>query len=182
MFSVRNVPVVIEPGVGALEAEFYTSDAVAGQRTIPVHLQRLDLKETLVEELPLIPSTKLPHVFSLSSNLKQSNVLLVYDFLGRLALIYTRADAKGGWAKNDVAAEHAGKTVTQFSVRLNFNSAAERTKFLKCIEKLTTQCINGDALDEKSVESAVGVLARSRTAPVILPIAVQKSAMRGIKL
>lgn len=182
MFSVRNVSVVIEPGVGALEAEFYTADAVAGQRTIPVQLQRLDLNAALVEELPLIPSTKLPHVFSLSPNLKQSNVLLVYDFLGRLAVIYTRASAKSGWTKNDVAAEHAGKTVTQFSVRFNFNSATERTKFLKCIDKLTTQCTNGDELDADTVKNAIGVLARSRTAPVVLPVAVQKSAMRGIKL
>lgn len=182
MFSVRNVPVVIEPGVGALEAEFYTDDAVAGQRTLPVQLQRLDLNETLVEELPLIPSTRLPHIFSLSANLKQSNVLLVYDLLGRLAVIYTRSNAKDGWAKNDVANEHAGKTVTQFSVRLNFNSAAERTKFLKCIDKLTTQCINNDPLDQESVKRAVGVLARSRVAPVILPVAVHKSEMRGIKL
>lgn len=182
MFSVRNVAVVIEPGVGALEAEFYTDDPVAGQRTLPVHLQRLPLNEALVEDLPLIPSTKLPHIFSLSTNLKQSNVLLVYDFLGRLSFVYTRSNAKDGWVKNDVAAEHAGKTVTQFSVRFNFSSAAERTKFLKCIDKLTTQSINGDELDQESVKRAVGVLARSRTAPVIMPIAVQKSAMRGIKL
>lgn len=182
MFSVRNVPVVIEPGVGALEAEFYTDDAVAGQRTIPVHLYRLPLEETLVEKLPLIPSTKLPHLFSLSPKFEQSNVLLVYDFLGRLTTVYTRTSVNAGWTKSDVADEHAGKTVTQFSVRFNFNSAAERTKFLKCIDKLTTQCTNGDELDKDTVNKAIGVLARSRAAPVILPVAVQKSAMRGIKL
>jgi len=182
MFSVRNVPVVIEPGVGALEAEFYTHDAVAGQRTLPVQLQRVDLKETIVEELPLIPSTKMPHIFSLTENLKQANVLLVYDFLGRLTVIYTRANERDGWTKNDVAEEHAGKTVTQFSLRFNFNSAVERTKFLKCIDKLTTQCINGDELDPATVKKAIGALARSRVAPVILPVAVHKSEMRGIKL
>lgn len=182
MFSVRNVPVVIEPGVGALEAEFYTDDAVAGQRTLPVHLFRLDLNEKLVEHLPLIPSTKLPHLFSLSPDFAQSHVLLVYDFLGRLTLIYTRASTNDSWLKSEVASEHAGKTVTQFSVRFNFSSATERTKFMKCIDKLTTQITNGEPLDQESVNKAIGVLARSRTAPVILPVAVQKSAMRGIKL
>lgn len=182
MFSVRNVPVVIEPGVGALEAEFYTADSVAGQRAIPVQLQRLDLNEVILEDLPLIPSTKLPHVFSLRSELKESNVLIVYDFLGRIAFIYTRPSTKTGWTKNEVAAEHAGKTVTQFSVRLNFNSAQERTKFLTSIAELAEQYTNKDDIDVKAAKKLAGVFARSRVAPVVLPVAVQKSEMRGVRL
>lgn len=191
MFSVRNVPVVIEPGVGALEAEFYTSDPDAGQRTIPVQLQRLDLNEAVIEDLPLIPSTRTPHLFSLNEDLKQSHVLLVYDFLGRLTTIYTRPSVPGlvgvkpsrtGWTKNNVAAEHAGRAVTQFSVRLNFNSATERTKFLSGISELAEQYANKDDIDIKTAKKVASVLARSRTAPVIMPVAVHKSDMRGIKL
>jgi hypothetical protein len=184
MFSVRNVPVVIEPGVGALESTFYTDDGNHGPREFPVQLQRLELDKNSIEYLPMIPSTKLPHVFGLVTDIKkaESNVLLVYDFLGRLAYIYTRASMKTGWIKSDVAGEHAGKTVTQFSVRFNFNSAAERTKFLKFVDRLTTQVTNGETIDIETATKAASILARSRTAPIILPVAVAKAEMRGIKL
>jgi len=184
MFSVRNVPVVIEPGVGALESDFYTDDMVAGPRSFPVQLQRLELNESLMEYLPLIPSTKMPHIFALMPDIKQaeSNVLVVYDFLGRVSLFYTRSSSKAGWVKSDVASEHAGKTVTQFSVRFNFNSAAERTKFLKFVDKLTTQVTNGETIDIETATKAASILARSRVPPIILPVATAKTGMKGIKL
>lgn len=182
MFSVRNVPVVIEPGVGALEAEFAVVDKKMGDRVFPVQLQRINLDEVTLEQLPFIPSTKFPHVFSLLTDLHKSSVLLVYDFLGRLSIIYTRNSELNSWTRNDVADEHAGKTVTQFSVRFNFSSAKDRTKFMDLIQQAVTSVTNGEQPNMPDVVKALNFLGRSRTAPVILPVAVAKQSRSNVKL
>jgi hypothetical protein len=182
MFSVRNVPVVIEPGVKCLESEFSVVDEKLGDRVFPVQLQRVNLDETSIEQLPFIPSTKFPHVFSLLADLNKSSVLVIYDFLGRLSTVYTRNNDHNSWEKNDVAAEHAGKTITQFSVRFNFSTAKDRTKFVELITKAVKEVTNGDTPDMKDVVKALAFLARSRTAPVILPVAVARSQRSNIKL
>ena len=182
MFSVRNVPVVIEPGVGCLESEFAVVDEKLGDRMFPVQLQRVNLDKTTIEQLPFIPSTKFPHVFSLLADLDKSSVLVIYDFLGRLTTVYTRNNTNKSWEKNDVAAEHAGKTVTQFSVRFNFSAAKDRTKFVELINKAVKDVTNGATPDMNEVVKAFNFLARSRTAPVILPVAVARSQRSNVKL
>jgi hypothetical protein len=182
MFSVRNVPVVIEPGVGGLEAEFSVTDKKLGDRVFPVQLQRINLDETAIGQLPFIPSTKFPHVFSLLTDLDKSSVLVIYDFLGRLVTIYTRSSTNKSWERNDVADEHAGKTVTQFSVRFSFNSAKDRTKFVELVGEAVKAINDGDTPDTKEVFKALNLLARSRIAPVILPVAVARSQRSNVKL
>jgi hypothetical protein len=182
MFSVRNVPVVIEPGVGALEAEFSVVDKKLGDRVFPVQLQRVNVDEATIAQLPFIPSTKFPHVFSLLTDLDKSSVLVIYDFLGRLSTLYTRNSTQKVWERNDVADEHAGKTVTQFSVRFSFNSAKDRTKFVELMGQAVATINNGDTPDPKEVFKALNFLARSRVAPVILPVAVARSQRSNVKL
>jgi len=182
MFSVRNVPVVIEPGVGGLEAEFSVTDKKLGDRVFPVQLQRINLDETAIGQLPFIPSTKFPHVFSLLTDLDKSSVLVIYDFLGRLVTIYTRSSTNKSWERNDVADEHAGKTVTQFSVRFSFNSAKDRTKFVELVGEAVKAINDGDTPDHKEIFKALNFLARSRIAPVILPVAVARSQRSNVKL
>jgi hypothetical protein len=180
MFSIRNIPVVIEPGVAALETEFSISSQKEGERLIPVHLKRVPLDSKTAEDLPFIPTTKLPHVFSPTLDLKKTATLVVYDFLGRLSTIYTRHE--NVWERSDVAEEHAGKTVTQFSVRLSFSSAKNRDKFLIAMEHMIN-CVNAEKpFSPEAMSDAVRLLSRSRVAPVVLPIAVAKSELKKIKL
>ena len=180
MFSIRNIPVVIEPGVAALETEFSISSKKAGERLVPVQLKRVTLDSKTAADLPFIPTTKIPHVFSPSLDLKKTATLVVYDFLGRLSTIYTRNE--NVWERSDVAEEHAGKTVTQFSVRLAFNSAKNRDKFLAAIEHMVN-CVNAEKpFSPEAMSDAVRLLSRSRVAPVVLPIAVAKSELKKIKL
>lgn len=181
MFYVRNVPVVIEPGIGALEAEFSARDEKNGERFFPVQLQRVTLDKNNLEKLPLIPSTKFPHVFSLIADLDKACVLLIYDFLGRLTTVYTRSDPSSSWNRSDVADEHAGKTVTQFSVRFSFNTAKDREKFMDLAAKLTEGARAGGALSQSDVLKVFNILARSRNKPVVLPVAVAKLARSGVK-
>lgn len=182
MFAVRNVPVVIEPGVGGLEAEFSVVDKKLGDRVFPVQLQRVNVDKVSIGQLPFIPSTKFPHVFSLLTDLDKSSALVIYDFLGRLCTIYTRNSTQKVWERNDVADEHAGKTVTQFSVRFSFNSAKDRTKFVELMGHAVAAINNGDTPDPKEVVKALNFLARSRVSPVILPVAVARSQRSNVKL
>jgi hypothetical protein len=182
MFSVRNVPIVIEPGVGALEAEFFIKDEKRGHRTFPLQLQRLALDETVVSKLPFIPATQFPHVFSLLGDVEKSAVIVIYDFLGRIACVYTRGDDKSAWERCDVADEHAGKTVTQFSVRFNFTSVKDRTTFLELVDKMVKDAKKDVAPAPQDVMRALKLLGRSRVPPVVMPVAVARSAMTPMKL
>ena len=182
MFSVRNVPVVIEPGVGALEAEFTAIDEKLGSRAFPVQLERVNFDEDIVKHLPFVPSTQFPHVFSLVGDLDKSSVLIVYDMRGRLSVVYTRGDKKqSAWERNDVAAEHAGKTITQFAVRFNFSSTKDRAQFLSLTEKMVQQVQSKEPPDMPDVIRALTLLGRSRVAPVVLPVAVAKNQLTGAK-
>jgi len=182
MFSVRNVPVVIEPGVGALEAEFYITDNARGHRTFPLQLQRLEFNDQTVEKLPFIPATQFPHAFSLVGDVDKSAVIVVYDFLGRIACVYTRGDEKSAWDRCDVADEHAGKTVTQFSVRFNFASVKERTTFLELIDKMVKDAKKNIEPDSHNVMRVLKLLGRSRVPPVVMPVAVARASMASARL
>lgn len=182
MFSVRNVPVVIEPGVGALEAEFFIADKKMGNRSFPLQLQRVEADEKIAEKLPFIPSTQFPHTFSLVADIDKSPVLVIYDLLGRLSCVYTRGASKAAWERCDVADEHAGKTVTQFSVRFNFGSLKDRTAFLDAMESMVNVAKNGKVPPSKDVMKAMTLLGRSRVPPVVLPVAVARSTMKPVKL
>jgi hypothetical protein len=182
MFFVRNVPVVIEPGVGALEAEFAVAESSRKPRSFPAHLFRVALDSEVIEKLPFIPSTKLPHVFSLTTNPEESVVLLVYDNLGRITFVYTRDDKGRSWEKREVAAEHAGKTVTQFSVRFSFHSSKLRDKFMELVDNVMTQMHADRKPNMADVEAVFSILSRSRVSPVVLPIAVAKNSLKGVKI
>lgn len=182
MFFVRNVPVVVEPGVGAIEAEFSVSEPPKKPRSFPVQLFRVALESDVIEKLPFIPSTKLPHVFSLTVNPEESMALLVYDNLGRITFVYTRDDTRRAWEKREVAAEHAGKTVTQFSVRFSFHSAKLRDKFMELVDNVMSQMQNDQKPNAADVEAAFTILSRSRVNPVVMPVAVAKTSLKGVKI
>lgn len=182
MFSVRNVPVVVEPGVGAIEAEFAIADSAKKPRSFPVQLFRVALNSRAAEQLPFIPSTKLPHVFSMTANPEESVVLLVYDNLGRIMFVFTRDDKGKSWEKREVAAEHAGKTVTQFSVRFSFQSSKLRDKFMELVDNVISQMHNDQKPNMADVEAAFTILSRSRVNPVVLPVSVAKSSLKGVKI
>jgi hypothetical protein len=182
MFCIRNVPVAIEPGVDSLEAEFAVSDPKRGDRIVPVQLCRVPADEKTVGLLPLIPSTRQPHVFSLIPNLKKSAALVVYDFLGRISLVFTRGEDKRSWEKHEVADEHAGRSVTQFSVRFAFGNKRDRDKFLELMEKMTKQAMAESQPNTEEIMTALRLLGRSRVAPTVLPVAVDKNKLSKVKL
>lgn len=182
MFYVREIPVVIEPGVNALEASLIVKDAKNAERTLAAHFQRVPLDETTAPLLPLIPTTQQPHVFSLQDSLERSPILLVYDFLGRLSLIYTRGAKNKAWERNDVIAEHAGKTVTQFSVRFCFSSLKDRSRFMELIDRMSGLARTGTTITKTDITEAMTLLSRARVAPALLPIAVAKNKMKNVKI
>jgi hypothetical protein len=182
MFYIRNVPIVIEPGIGAFEAEFIIEDPTAGKRMVAVHLCRVSLDGKSVKDLPFIPTTRLPHVFSLTSNIKKSSALVLYDALGRIAKLYTRDKNSKVWEQFDIADEHSGKSVTQFSIRFSFNTSKDRTTFLTLMEKMAQQAGKEEQPAMDDVMTALRTLARTRVAPSVLPIAVEKCKLSPIKL
>lgn len=182
MLSVRNIPIVIEPGVGAIEAEFSVSEGQKNSRIFPVQLFRVQLNEHEAEKLPFIPSVKRPHVFALTHDPEESAALIVYDSSGRICLIYTRDETGKSWEKREVAAEHAGKTIAQFSVRFSFSSAKTRDKFMELVDGVIAQMHNDQKPNPNDVAAAFALLSRSRVSPVLLPIAVAKSSVKGVKL
>lgn len=182
MFFVRQIPIVIEPGVGVLEAEMIVTDPKAGDRTVAAHFYRVPLDEKVAPNLPLVPTTEHPHVFSLHEDINLSPVLLVYDMLGRLSLLYLRDKTKTSWERHAVIEEHAGKTVTQFSVRFCFTALKERNRFLSLINDMVTAVREGGTISKTDMTEAVKLLSRSRVAPVVLPVAVAKSKLRSMRI
>jgi hypothetical protein len=177
LFLVKSIPIVIEPGVAALEADLTVADKAVGARTVSAVFQRLQLDEKVATELPLVPTTERPHIFSLHDELAKSPLLLVYDLLGRLTTIYVReVGGKSTWERRDVADEHAGRTVAQFSVRFCFSALADRNKFVSLMDDMSQQVRSGESITKKVMNEAVTLLSRSRVAPVVLPVAVAKSS------
>lgn len=182
MFVLRNIPIVIEPGVGAIEAEFVrvNSGKNTTERIIAAQLTRLALDETSPQELPFLPDTKHPHVFSTAADAKDRFVLIVYDYLGRLSFFYVRnlsGKKPGAWEKHHVAEEYAGKTITQFSVRFCFNSLKSRDAFLAALEHLVEAQLHDREPSPKALKDALRLLGRSRIAPVPVPVAALKNKM-----
>ena len=176
MFSVREIPVVIEPGVAVLETSLVADDSKTGERVVSAHFWRVNHDENTAQKLPLVPTTQQPHVFSLHENLDTSPLLLVYDLLGRLTLVYVRD--RDAWERRDVSAEHAGKTITQFSVRFSFGSSKDRNRFLSLMTNMADTVRNGAPPLKGEMAEAAKLLSRSRVAPVSLPIAVAKGNVR----
>lgn len=182
MLAVRNVPVVIEPGVPAIEAEFAVLAPPKRRRSFPVQLFRVDLDGDKLSKLPFIPATKLPHVFSLTHDPDDSVALVVYDGQGRIALVYSRDDTGKSWEKKEVAAEHAGKTVTQFSVRFSFGSAKSRDEFMAAIDRVLAQTHVNNSPSKNDVDTVFKLLSRSRVPPVVMPVAVAETTMKQVKI
>lgn len=169
---VRDVPVVIEPGIEVVEASVFVSDSSAGSRSFPVQLFRVALDGKILKRLPFVPSTTLPHVFSPLTDIKESTLLVLYDHLGRLTTIYKRLD-KHSWSRYDVADEHAGKSVVVPSVRFQFKDVNARTRFLTLTDQILRQA-REDIIDCDAIQEFTTLLSRMRTPPVSLPVAVLK--------
>lgn len=182
MFFVRNVPVVVEPGVGAVEAEVVVADNSKRPKLFPVQLFRVALDSTNLPVLPFIPTTRAAHVFSLTHNPEESVALVVYDSLGRLSVLYVRDETGKAWEKKDVTAEHAGAAVTQFSVRFNFNSSKTRDQFMTAVDGIISKIQTGVKPSRVELEAPFAVLSRQRAAPVVLPIAVAKKDLKPVRL
>lgn len=182
MLAIRNVPVVIEPGVPAIEAEFAVTGPPKKRRSFPVQLFRVELDGDKLSKLPFIPATKLPHVFSLTHDPDDSATLVVYDALGRISRVYVRDDSGKAWERKDVAAEHAGKTVTQFSVRFSFGTERSRDEFMSAIDRVLSQMQAAATPSKNDIESVFKILSRSRVAPVVMPVAVAKNSLKQVKI
>jgi hypothetical protein len=182
MFQIQNVPIVIEPGVEAIEAEFFAAERKGKERSFPVQLFRVSLDEQVAQILPFIPSVKCPHVFSLAQNPEESLALVVYDVLGRIHHVYTRDSAKKSWDKREVADEHAGKTIKQFSIRYFFNTKDSRDEFMRCVDGVISALAQKKEPPQREVATAFNLLSRARSEPVALPVAVSKSSRKQVKI
>lgn len=182
MFQIQHVPVAIEPGVPAIEAEFMVAENRRSRRTFPVRLGRLELAQETVEELPFVTSTKTPHVFSLSPIVADSLLLIVYDVSGRIDTVYIRDESGRAWEKKLVAAENAGKTIKQFSIRYIFSSDGMRDRFMQLTDQIVQSIHNNEKPDADAMAAAFLLLSRTRVTPVVLPVTVNRNARKQVKL
>jgi hypothetical protein len=179
MLYFKDVPIVIEPGVAALEVALYHKTKKA-ERLFYVQFARVQLTSDTVDDLPFILASSAPHLFTMTEDLKTSPFLLVYDYRGKLQSIYTREKETYHWVRNDAAPEQVGDTVTQFSVRFSFNSIESREKFLMSFYELTDDYKTGGKKDKPTrdlpnkVRVLADLLSECRNGPVVLPIAVAK--------
>jgi len=177
MFVIRNVPIVIEPVIGAVESELVRIDKNSTpEKILCVQLLRLPLAAPVMQFLPFVPDIQMPHVFSTTLDPKRLSLLLVYDSLGRLATVYSKPDGKKSvWDKYAVAEEHSGKTAVHHSVRFSFKSEKSRNVFVSSIEHLLVALASGAEVPQATLKSALRLLQRSRISPVMLPVAVAKA-------
>jgi hypothetical protein len=176
MLYFKDVPIVVEPGVGALEVGII-NNANKSERLFYAIFERVELTETTAAQLPFVPSSSAPHVFTMTKNLDQSPFLLVYDYLGKLSYVYTRDQKSGAWLKNNAAPEQVGETVTQFSVRLSFDSAQIRDEFLDTLDNIVNKYNRSGKIARDSVVDLIDTVTLSKVGPVVLPVAVAKATM-----
>jgi hypothetical protein len=118
----------------------------------------------------------------MNESLDKSPLLLVYDMLGRLSLIYTKHKNNKGWERHSVIDEHAGKAVTQFSVRFSFTTLKDRNKFMSLVCDMVDAARAGNSVTKADMNAAVTLLSRTRAAPVLLPVAVAKSSLSSTRI
>lgn len=175
MLYFKDVPVVIEPGVAALEVGIISS-VKKQNRLLFVPFERVVVTAETAEFLPFIVSSSAPHVFALHSDLETTPFLLVYDYLGKLNAIYERDKGRRrAWLRHDAAPEQVGDTVTQFSVRLSFADQISRDKFLNALGRLTDRYKTQDRISKADAAELIQLVTASRVGPVVLPIAVAKA-------
>ena len=168
MLFFKDVPVVIEPGVAALEVGIISANAQQGsKRLFYVVFERVHVTDKNVDTLPFVPTSQNPHIFSMSADVDASPFILVYDLYGRLTTVYTRDPASSTWMRSDTAPEQIGETITQFSARFSFNTSRERDRFLNAMEK-----VSSGKYTRSDVESISIILRKSKSAPVVLPVAL----------
>lgn len=182
MFQIQNVPIVIEPGVAAIEAEFFVTERPGKSRSFPVHLFRISPDGEAAGKLPFIAAIKTPHIFGLAHNPDNSIVLVVYDSMGRINTVYTKDQTGKSWDKRLVADEHAGKAVKQFSVRYFFGSEKSRDEFMSRIDNVISAIEHNTAPAPEDIQKAFRLLSRSRVSPVALPVAVAKGSLKQVKI
>ena len=173
MLYFKDVPVVIEPGVAALEVSIM-SVSKGKERMFFVPFERVAPNSTNAEKLPLIISSNFPHVFTMRKDLDSSPFLLVYDMVGKLSMVYTREAKSGVWLRNEAAPEQVGDTVTQFSVRFSFDSVSNRNSFVETIDEIMAARHSGKRLMRSKIEYMLDLLMTADEGPVMLPVAVAK--------
>lgn len=175
MLYFKDVPVVIEPGVAALEVAIVNVKAGV-ERLFFVPFERVTPNSDNAGKLPFIVSSAHPHVFTMHKNLDITPFLLIYNVAGKLAMVYTRDEAGGNWVRNDAAPEQVGDTITKFSVRFSFNSAKQRNNFLSTLDGLIDGYQTANKISRTKVAAVLDCLLDSDTGPVVLPVAVAKKA------
>lgn len=166
---IRNVPIVVEPGVNVIEATVEVAENT-GTREFPVQLFRLFVDRKVLKRLPFVPSTTTPHVFSPVSSIRDSPMLIVYDHMGRLAMLYKRA-RRDTWDRYELFDEVVGRCVINPSVRFRFTNEKTRDKFLRLAEQLIEQS-RGSVVNYDDVQEFVKIMGRMRSPPVLVPVAV----------
>lgn len=175
MLYFKDVPVVIEPGVAALEVAIVSVKNLV-ERLFFVPFERVVPSSATASKLPFVVSSANPHVFSMRADLDNSPFLLVYSAQGKLSAVYTRDKPAGNWVRNEAAPEQVGDVVTQFSVRFSFNSAAQRSQFVDTLDTLIASYQNENKIAKTQVINLLDALLESDTGPVLLPVAVAKKA------
>lgn len=175
MLYFKDVPVVIEPGVAALEVGLVNVKD-GEERLFFVPFERVNPTSENVKHLPLIMSSLYPHIFSMTRDLEVTPFLLAYDNFGKLSFVYTRCPRSYAWEKNEAAPEQVGDTVTQFSVRFSFKTAKNRDTFMSVLSSSINAHNAGKRLSSKKIGQMLDLLSSADQGPVMLPVAIAKKA------
>lgn len=175
MLYFKDVPVVIEPGVAALEVGL-ASVKKGKERLFFVPFERVAPCADNSVKLPFIMSSNFPHVFAMRKDVEKSPFLLVYDVAGKLSRVYTRDEQSGAWTRNETAPEQVGETVTHFSVRFSFDKPQNRDRFVALLNEIMSERQGGKSLPIPKVNALFKLLATADHGPVMLPVAIAKIA------
>jgi hypothetical protein len=181
-FELYDAPIVVEPGVGALEISIFVrnlelpaNDPTSRFRSWWV-FERVDLNGETAKQLPFIATTKYPHIFTAAADFDESPFLLVYDVSGRLAYIYKKEGPTAVWVCHDVVDEVRGRTVSQFSTRVTFSASADRDEFMALLDKLSN-AENNRVESTRLVKTALRLLYKADTTAVTATVAIQKTTL-----
>jgi len=178
MLELCNVPVAVELGVDAIEVEMKIGSKKVGDRRVWFTFERISPDAEVAAELPFVATSQHPNIFSFHANPAKSPFILLYDTLGRLAVVFVRDTRhKACWERQAIAEEIKGQTVTCFSVRYAFTTAKDRNQFMQLLAQMAEQFSAGQPIDQLTAQEIAAILVRSRLTPVPLPIAKTKAAL-----
>lgn len=178
ILQIKNAPTSVEPGVNFIEVEMAVFEEDL-QRDFPATLCRIEPNKKTAAKLPMLVDVKHSHIFSVSSSVEESALLVQYDSSGCLYAIYTRDETGYAWERSLIPSEYVGKTIRQFSARYMFQTPEARNEFMRLVAEVVAEIQTKDKPSVDKMRAAFKILSKSRVGPVSLPVTVAQEVLNA---